>query len=130
MKSPQTYTEDVLRECEIRCEIRYGLGDERRMRTLLAQAELHEVIATERGLDCFQDPKVVRLYQEVLDRAAVDGPARATAVNFFKERSDATDDWRGDVPGVGGAHVSVVPSFVAHLYMHLLAGSGGTMLPD
>lgn len=101
------------------------------MRTLLAKAEINEVIVTEKGLDCYQDSEVVRLYQAVLDRAAVNGPARSTALRFFKDRSEAAGvEWKGSVPDSVGAHASDVPSVVAHLYMHLLAGAGGTKLPD
>lgn len=119
----QTYTMDVLNECQKKCESQYGLEDERSIRTLLGKAELNEVMATENGLDCYQVPVIADIYQEIMHRAVDNEPAKALAMRFFKERSETEgEDWEKDVADVGEG-VSAVPYSTAQLYMHVLHNS-------
>lgn len=60
----------------------FGARDYRYIDTLMAKAELLSFIDMAKGADCYQDPRVVALYQKMLANGA-QGPTRTAALRFL-----------------------------------------------
>lgn len=60
----------------------FGTRDYRYIDTLLAKAELLSYIDMAKGADCYQDPRVVALYEQMLAHGA-QGPRRTAALRFL-----------------------------------------------
>lgn len=62
----------------------YGRGDSRYIETLQCKAELLSFVAMGRGLNCYEDPKIVAIYQQIVDHAPP-GPRRMAALDFLAQ---------------------------------------------
>lgn len=65
----------------------FGTRDYRYIDTLHAKAELLSFVDMAQGVDCYEDPRIMALYQRMLD-CGVQGPRRTAALRFIA-RSNA-----------------------------------------
>jgi len=62
----------------------FGASHPRYIDTLQCKAELLSFVDTTKGADCYQNPSVVALYEQMLDHGA-QGPRRTAALRFFHD---------------------------------------------